>query len=95
MIPPLNTSGAAHFAPKGDLWEKAIAYWRTLKSDEGAGFDKMMRLDAAQIKPQVTWGTSPEMVTAIDGKVPDPLEDRGYREAPRHGACFEIYGTCA
>jgi 3-isopropylmalate/(R)-2-methylmalate dehydratase large subunit len=62
------------FAPKGDLWEKAIAYWRTLKSDEGARFDKTMRLDAAQVKPQVTWGTSPEMVTDIDGKVPDPSQ---------------------
>ena len=60
------------FAPKGDLWEQAIAYWRTLKSDEGAGFDRVVALDAAQIKPQVTWGTSPEMVTTIDGKVPDP-----------------------
>jgi 3-isopropylmalate/(R)-2-methylmalate dehydratase large subunit len=60
------------FAPKGDLWEQAIAYWRTLKSDEGARFDRVVVLDAAQIKPQVTWGTSPEMVTTIDGKVPDP-----------------------
>ena len=62
------------FAPKGDLWEKAVVYWRTLKSDEGAGFDKVVRLDAAQIKPQVTWGTSPEMVTTVDGKVPDPSQ---------------------
>jgi 3-isopropylmalate/(R)-2-methylmalate dehydratase large subunit len=62
------------FAPKGDLWEKAVAYWRTLKSDEGAAFDKKMKLDAAQIKPQVTWGTSPEMVTTVDGKVPDPSQ---------------------
>jgi 3-isopropylmalate/(R)-2-methylmalate dehydratase large subunit len=62
------------FAPKGDLWEKAVAYWRTLKSDEGASFDKVLTLDAAQIKPQVTWGTSPEMVTTIDGKVPDPAQ---------------------
>jgi 3-isopropylmalate/(R)-2-methylmalate dehydratase large subunit len=62
------------FAPKGDLWERAVAYWRTLKSDEGARFDKMVTLDAAQIKPQVTWGTSPEMVTTVDGKVPDPAQ---------------------
>ena len=62
------------FAPKGGSWEKAVAYWRTLKSDEGAGFDKVVRLDAAQIKPQVTWGTSPEMVTTVDGKVPDPSQ---------------------
>jgi 3-isopropylmalate/(R)-2-methylmalate dehydratase large subunit len=62
------------FAPKRGSWEKAVAYWRTLKSDEGAGFDKVVRLDAAQIKPQVTWGTSPEMVTTVDGKVPDPSQ---------------------
>ena len=60
------------FAPKGDLWDNAVVYWRTLKSDEGASFDKTISLDAAQIKPQITWGTSPEMVAAIDGKVPDP-----------------------
>ena len=60
------------FAPKGDLWDKAVVHWRTLKSDEGASFDKTISLDAAQIKPQITWGTSPEMVAAIDGKVPDP-----------------------
>lgn len=62
------------FAPKGDLWDKAVAYWRTLKSDPDATFDQVVRLDAAQIKPQVTWGTSPEMVTSIDGKVPDPSQ---------------------
>ena len=60
------------FAPKGELWEKAVAYWRTLQSDAGAVFDQVVLLDAAQIKPQVTWGTSPEMVTTIDGAVPDP-----------------------
>ena len=60
------------FAPKGGLWEQAISYWRTLKSDEGAVFDRVVKLDAAQIKPQVTWGTSPEMVVSIEGKVPDP-----------------------
>ncbi len=62
------------FAPKGDSWEKAIAYWRTLRSDEGVKFNQVVRLDAAQIKPQVTWGTSPEMVTTVDGRVPDPLQ---------------------
>ncbi len=61
------------FAPQAANWEKAIAYWRTLHSDENAPFDKLVRLDAGQIKPQVTWGTSPEMVVAIDGRVPDPL----------------------
>ena len=62
------------FAPRGDLWERATTYWRTLKSDEGASFDRVVTLDASQIKPQVTWGTSPEMVTTIDGRVPDPAK---------------------
>jgi 3-isopropylmalate/(R)-2-methylmalate dehydratase large subunit len=60
------------FAPQGELWDKAVAYWRTLHSDEGAPFDAVVKLDAGQIKPQVTWGTSPEMVIAVDGRVPDP-----------------------
>jgi len=60
------------FAPQGELWDKAVAYWRTLHSDGGAQFDATIKLDAAQIRPQVTWGTSPEMVVAVDGRVPDP-----------------------
>lgn len=63
------------FSPKGDQWEKAVAYWKTLHSDEGAAFDAVVELDAASIQPQVTWGTSPEMVTSIDGKVPDPANE--------------------
>ena len=71
------------FAPKADLWDRAVAYWRTLKSDPGAKFDRVVQLAAAEIKPQVTWGTSPEMVDAIDGKVPDParIADPIKREA--------------
>ncbi|SES77156.1 3-isopropylmalate dehydratase, large subunit [Nitrosomonas marina] len=60
------------FAPQGDLWDRAVAYWRTLHSDADAEFDKSITLNAAEIRPQVTWGTSPEMVTTIDGCVPDP-----------------------
>ncbi|OIQ96460.1 3-isopropylmalate dehydratase large subunit [mine drainage metagenome] len=60
------------FAPQGEQWDKAVAYWRTLHSEEGAQFDAVVELDAAGIRPQVTWGTSPEMVTSIDGRVPDP-----------------------
>ncbi len=62
------------FAPKGKLWEKAVAYWRTLKSDEGVTFNRVVGLDATQVKPQVTWGTSPEMVATVDGRVPDPSQ---------------------
>jgi 3-isopropylmalate/(R)-2-methylmalate dehydratase large subunit len=61
-------------APKGDMWDRAVDYWRTLRSDEGARFDRVVELDAARILPQVTWGTSPEMVTSIDGRVPDPAQ---------------------
>ncbi len=60
------------FAPRGAAWDQAVAYWRTLVSDEGARFDKLVELKADDIQPQVTWGTSPEMVTTIDGRVPDP-----------------------
>ncbi|MDJ1018123.1 MAG: 3-isopropylmalate dehydratase large subunit [Paracoccaceae bacterium] len=59
-------------APKGGQWEMAVAYWRTLFSDEGAHFDKIVRLDAAEIAPVVTWGTSPEDVLPISGTVPSP-----------------------
>ncbi len=60
------------FAPQVNEWEQAVAYWRTLHSDEGAKFDAVVNLGAATIKPQVTWGTSPEMVVSVDGCVPDP-----------------------
>lgn len=60
------------FAPKGEQWEAAVAYWRTLVSDPGAEFDKVVRLKGEDIEPQVTWGTSPEMVLDVNGKVPNP-----------------------
>lgn len=62
-------------APQGAQWDAAQAYWRTLRSDEGAQFDRTIALDAATIRPHVTWGTSPEMVVTIDGRVPDPAEE--------------------
>ena len=64
------------FAPKGVEWEQAVAMWRTLQSDAGAKFDAVVELDASQLQPQVTWGTSPEMVLPIDGRVPDPDKER-------------------
>lgn len=64
------------FAPKDELWEMAVANWKTLHSDPDAEFDKVVHLDAACLKPQVTWGTSPEMVVGIDGKVPDPAAEK-------------------
>jgi len=63
------------FSPSGEAWDKAVAYWRTLHSDTAAEFDKVVTLNAADIRPQVTWGTSPEMVVAVDGRVPDPAQE--------------------
>ena len=64
------------FAPTGELWDRAVAQWRTLVTDEGARFETTHVFDAAAILPQVTWGTSPEMVVPIDGRVPDPDKER-------------------
>ncbi|MGV0954280.1 MAG: 3-isopropylmalate dehydratase large subunit [Fluviibacter sp.] len=64
------------FAPKGSDWDKAVAYWRTLHSDDGAQFDKVVELDARAIQPQVTWGTSPEMVIGINDMIPDPAKEQ-------------------
>jgi 3-isopropylmalate/(R)-2-methylmalate dehydratase large subunit len=60
------------FAPKAGQWEQAAAYWRTLPSDDGASYDKEVVLPASEIAPQVTWGTSPEDVIPVSGRVPDP-----------------------
>jgi 3-isopropylmalate/(R)-2-methylmalate dehydratase large subunit len=60
------------YAPKGEQFDEAATYWRTLVSDPESTFDAVVALDAADIKPQVTWGTSPEMVVPVDDRVPDP-----------------------
>src|SRR5689334_15639565 len=76
FVPPDETTygylAGREFAPKGADWDRAVAYWRTLPSDEGATFDREITIDCAEIRPQVTWGTSPQQVQSIDGRVPDP-----------------------
>ncbi len=76
MIAPDETTFAylkgRPFAPKGEEWDAAVAYWKTLKTDEGAVFDKSVVIDATTVEPTVTWGTSPEDTVAIGGVVPDP-----------------------
>ena len=62
-------------APAGAEWDAAVAHWRTLHSDNGAHFDRVIEIDAASIVPQVSWGTSPEMVVGIDGATPDPARE--------------------
>lgn len=64
------------FAPQGVEWEQAVAYWRSLHSDEGAHFDYVVELRAEEIRPQVSWGTSPEMVVSIEDRVPDPDKEK-------------------
>ena len=70
-------------SPSGVEWEHAVAYWKTLQSDADAKFDAVVELDAAAILPQVTWGTSPEMVLTIDDRVPDPDQEK---DANKRGA---------
>ena len=79
----LNYVKGRPFTPAGVEWDQAVAYWRTLHSDEGARFDAVVELDAAQIRPQVTWGTSPEMVLSIEDRVPDPDKEK---DAVKRGA---------
>jgi 3-isopropylmalate/(R)-2-methylmalate dehydratase large subunit len=71
------------FTPQGALWDKAVEQWRTLHSDAGAHFDAVVNLRAEEIAPQVSWGTSPEMVVGIDARVPDP--DREQDPTKREG----------
>jgi 3-isopropylmalate/(R)-2-methylmalate dehydratase large subunit len=70
-------------APKGKLWDEAMRYWEKLQSDEGAHFDREIRLDAAKLPPLVTWGTSPEQVISVTGRVPRPqdIADENKRRA--------------
>ncbi len=87
MVAPDDTTyryvQGREYAPQGDAFDQAVAYWRTLPSDEGAVFDREVEIDAAAITPRVTWGTSPEHVAAVDGVVPDPADqaDPARREA--------------
>ena len=78
------------FAPKGELWDMAVDNWRTLVSDPDAVFDHELVIDASSLKPQVTWGTSPEMVVAVDGKVPDPdsIDDPARRDGYRRALAY-------
>jgi 3-isopropylmalate/(R)-2-methylmalate dehydratase large subunit len=76
MVAPDETTYAyikgRPFAPGGEAWERAVAYWKTLPSDAGAAFDREVRVDGAELAPTVTWGTSPQDALPITGRVPDP-----------------------
>ena len=78
FVPPDDTTieflAGREFSPKGTEWDKAETYWRTLRTDEGAEFDLEVTVDCNRLQPQVTWGISPQQVTSIDGRVPEPAE---------------------
>ena len=78
MIAPDETTFAylkgRRFSPAGDAWEKAVNYWKTLKSDDDAVFDRVVEIDASRLEPFVTWGTSPGMVVSVTSHVPDPVD---------------------
>jgi 3-isopropylmalate/(R)-2-methylmalate dehydratase large subunit len=83
------------FAPKGETWERAAEAWRELKSDADAHFDAEVHIDAAGIKPQVTWGTSPEMVVPVDATVPDPAAESDPVKAEGMRRALEYMGLDA
>ena len=78
------------FSPQGARWDEALAYWKTLPSDKGAKFDKVLNIKAEDIKPMVTWGTSPGQVTTVDGVVPDPesMKDPVERTAAQNALAY-------
>ncbi|MFP3646152.1 3-isopropylmalate dehydratase large subunit [Paraburkholderia sp. SIMBA_054] len=71
----INYLNGRPFSPDGAEWDRAVTYWKQFKSDDDAHFDRLVELDAADIVPQVTWGTSSEMVASVDGRVPDPEKE--------------------
>ncbi len=83
------------FSPKGEMLDKAINYWKTLHSDDGAEFDHTVHIDASGIKPQVTWGTSPEMVVQIDSVVPDPDQEADEVKAEGMRSALQYMGLQA
>lgn len=83
------------FAPTGELWEKAVAHWQTLHSDPDAEFDVVIEFDGSQIEPQVSWGTSPEMVIDISGGIPDPDQESDPVKASSMRRALEYMGLKA
>lgn len=80
------------YAPKGEEWDRAVAAWRDLHSDADAVFDRVVHIDAASIQPQVTWGTSPEMVVSVEGNIPDPEKEGDATRANSIRAALKYMG---
>ena len=80
------------FVPAGENWKKAVTDWKNLVSDKDAQFDKKIEIDASSIEPQVTWGTSPEMVCSINDKIPDPLQEKSLSNQKGYQGALEYMG---
>ena len=80
------------FTPTGELWDQAVEHWRTLHSDADAQFDKVVHIDAADIEPQVSWGTSPEMVVPVNGRVPNPFKESDESKRSAYARALEYMG---
>ena len=87
-------AGRLH-APKGALWEQARSYWRTLRTDDGADFDREVRIDAADVAPTVTWGTSPEDAVPVSARIPDPADDADRDRRERRTKALQYMGLAA
>ena len=87
-------AGRLH-APKGALWEQALSYWRTLRTDDDARFDREVRIDAAEVAPTVTWGTSPEDAVPVSARIPDPAKDADHDRRERRMRALEYMGLAA
>ena len=96
MVAPDDTTFSAlagrPLAPRGDLFERAVAYWRTLPSDADAAFDRELTLDVSTLAPFVTWGTSPQDALPIDGRVPDPSQAGDPARRERHAKALAYMG---
>ena len=96
MVAPDDTTfeylAGRRFAPTGAAWDRAIVHWRTLASDDDATFDREVSIDAADVAPQITWGTSPEHVIAIDEAIPDPASADNPNRREAMGAALDYMG---
>jgi 3-isopropylmalate/(R)-2-methylmalate dehydratase large subunit len=96
MIAPDDTTfeylAGRRFAPTGDGWDRAVAHWRTLPTDDDATFDREVSIEAAEVAPQMTWGTSPEHVIAIDDAIPDPAREDNLNRRESMRAALDYMG---
>src|SRR5688572_12765428 len=87
--------GGRLHAPKGALWEQALSYWRTLRTDDDARFDREVMIDASEVAPTVTWGTSPEDAVPVSARIPDPANDANRDRRERRMRALEYMGLAA